>query len=316
MRKAGSKKRIGLLYGGSPSEVEDLEKPIWTTIQRLGWIGDENLFVERAFADGDAGVLKHLAETLVSKHVDLILAVGNSAPLAAARATQMIPIVFVNTLLPLERGLIDSYARPGRNATGVALYTDLEVTTKRLDFLKQIVPFATRLSWTALAAYFSLETVSGHPRDMIPTYVRAARQAGFETRFHQVRQDQDLNRLFAEIVASSAQALMAALSGLPPDTVKSYIALALRHRLPTAFFDRGFVKAGGLLSYGLPHAEEQLNGVRCGEYVDRVLLGAAPGSIAVYRPDKYEFVINLNTAKELGLRLPQSLLLRADEVIQ
>ena len=133
----------------------------------------------------------------------------------------MIPIVFVNTLLPLERGLIDSYARPGRNATGVALYTDLEVTTKRLDFLKRDrairhSPFLDRLSGVSF-----VETVSGHPRDLIPTYVRAAREAGFEPRFHQVRQDQDLNRLFAEIVASSAQALMAAVSGLPPDTVKA-----------------------------------------------------------------------------------------------
>jgi putative ABC transport system substrate-binding protein len=219
----------------------------------------------------------------------------------------------VNTLLPLERGLIDSYARPGRNVTGVALYKDLEVTTKRLDFLKQIVPFATRLCWTAQAQFLSLETVSSQSLDLIPTLERAAREAGFEPRFYQLRQGQDLSRLFAEMVASSAQALMAA--GPPPD-LKSYIALALRYRLPTAFFDSDFVKAGGLLSYGLSDAEAQLNFVRCGEYVDRVLLGAAPESIPVYRPDRYEFVINLNTAKKLGLRVPQSLLLRADEVIQ
>jgi len=312
--RPSAQRRIAFLYGGTSADTEDLEKNFFAAMSRLGWVRDKNVVVERAFADRDGARLASLAEELIRKHVEIILAVGQSAPTAVARATRTIPVVFVNSFWPLERGLIDSYSRPGRNVTGIAASIGIEATTKRLDFLRQVVPSATRLSWTASPFYFSLDTVSDRGYNMIPVLERAAKERGFESRFHEVVEGQNLDRLFGEIMASSAQALVS--MGMPNSAVSGYTLLALRNRLPSAAFYREFVEAGCLLSYGTPDSVEESAAMRSAEYVDRILRGARPDDMPVYTPDKYELVINLKTAKALGLTIPQALLLRANEVIQ
>jgi putative ABC transport system substrate-binding protein len=283
-------------------------------MSRLGWVRDKSLAVERAFADRDGARLARLVDELIRKHVEVVLAVGQSAPTAVARATRAIPIVFMESLWPLERGLIDSYARPGRNVTGIAASIGVEATTKRLDFLREVVPSATRLSWTASPSYFSLETVSGRGYNMIPVLEGAAKERGFESRFHEVRDGQNLDRLFGEIIASSAQALMSV--PMPSTAVSGYMVLAIGHRLPSASFNREYVQAGCLIGYGSPDLGSEATAMRSAEYVDRILRGARPEDMPVYTPDKYELVINLKTARALGLTIPQSLLLRANEVIR
>jgi len=307
-------RRIAFLYGGIPADTENLEKNFFAAMSRLGWVRDKNVVVERAFADRDSARLASLAEELIRKHVEVILAVGQSAPTAVARATQTIPVVFVNSFWPLERGLIDSYGRPGRNVTGIAASNGIEATTKRLDFLRQVVPSATRLSWTGYPFYFSLATVSGSDYNMIPVLERAAKERGFESRFYEVADGRNLDRLFGEIMASSANAIVS--MGMSNSAVSGYALLALRNRLPSAAFFREFVEAGCLLSYGTPDSEDESSAIRSAEYVDRILRGARPANMSIYTPDKYELVINLKTATALGLTIPQSLLLRANELIR
>jgi putative ABC transport system substrate-binding protein len=308
-------RRIALIYGGFETDTEDFEKAFFAAMSRLGWARDSNIVVERAFANGDENRLAKLPADLNQKRVELIVALGNSAPTVAARATRTIPVVFVGTYWPLERGLIDSYARPGRNVTGIAGSTDIEAHTKRLDFLRQIVPSATKLSWTSSPSFLSFKTVDGRDYRMVPVFDAAAKERGFDSRFHEVTDWQNLDLLFQEITASSAQALMS-VGAIPQRAVRSYIALATRYHLPTAFFWREYAQAGGLFSYGTPDLDSESHAMRSAEYVDRILRGAKPDDMPVIRPDKYELVINVKTASALGVTIPQSLLARANEVIQ
>ena len=307
-------RRIAFLYGRTSADTEDVEKTFLAAMRQLGWVPDKNIAVERAFADGDNTRLARLAEELIRKRVEVIVALGNRAPTAVARSTRTVPIVFVGLFWPLERGLIDSYARPGRNVTGIAGSSGIEATTKRLDYLRQVVPSATHLAWTASPEYFLLETLSGGEYNLVPVLEAAAKERGFDSRFHEVREGQNLDRLFGEIVASSAQALMSL--PMPQSAVTDYAALAIRHRLPSASFNTGYVEAGCLLGYGTPDSVDQLAATRAADYVDRILRGARPNDMPVYTPDTYELVINLKTAKALGVTIPQPLLLRANNVIK
>jgi putative ABC transport system substrate-binding protein len=152
--KSGRPRRIGILQLVDPSRTLEDDRDFWIAMTRIGWILDDNIVVERAYADGNEVRLASLAEELVRKRVEVILTLGQAAPVAAARATRTIPIVFFGVLWPVEQGLIDSFARPGRNVTGIAAYTGIEVTNKRLEFLREIVPAAKRLSWVWQAGFF------------------------------------------------------------------------------------------------------------------------------------------------------------------
>jgi len=309
-----AQRRLGILYAGSSDDITAQLDAFVAEMGRRGWFDNENIVINTAFAKYDAARLTPLVEDLVRNRTEIIVTFGQAAPVAAARATATIPIVFVDNTWPLERGLIDSYARPGRNATGIALSTGIEATTKRLDFLREIVPSATRLAWTGSSTFLFLETVSGAQHIMIPALTAAAKERGFESRIHEVRDWQNLEPLFKEIAAASAQALMSL--PVPRTAIRRFTELATRYRLPTAYFDRENVEAGGLLSYGTPESESLANAARAAEYVDRILRGAKAANLAVYTPDRYELVINLKTARALGVAVPQSLLLRAQAVIQ
>jgi len=307
-------KTLGILTLVATQDAERFWLPgLRAKLKTLGWIEGQNLVIEIAFADTKVDRLAALADELVRKRVDVIWAYPEVAAIAAARATRTIPIVFVNAPWPVEQGLIESYGRPGRNVTGVSTYTGLEVSAKRLEFLKAVAPTAARLSW--ILGSPTEQTVDGAGFDLRPMLSQAAGSLGYDVRYHFVPKSDDLDTVFADILASRAQALSVA------GTVATFVAreriaaFALSNRLPTACANFAFVEAGCLLGYNA--AGGAFASIpRSLEYVDRILRGARPADLPVERPSNYELVINLKTAKALGLLVPQSVLLNAGRVIE
>jgi len=309
-----SSRTIGVLsLGIAPTAEQIARNPFVVMMKEHGWVEGTNLTVERRYAEFKSERLAGFAEDLVRKRVDLIITIGPEATLAAARATKSIPIVFVFVVWPLEQGLIDSFARPGRNITGTAFYTGVEVTNKRLEYLRAVAPLAKRLSWLWPTDY--AETLSGGRFDMAPVMEAAAKGLGFETRFHGIRKSEDISRALDEIRAWPADAISAS-SEYVTAASQRIAEFALREKLPTAFPDRRNVEAGGLLFYGPSLAETPRLTSRHASYVDRILRGAQPAELPVERPSQYELVINLKTAKVLNLKIPQELLIRADRLIE
>lgn len=313
--KAGPVRRIGLLSLESAStsrlfRPEDMRGGI---LAKAGWIEGENLVVERAYADGDAERLAGLAQELVRKKVEVIVTFIAEAAMAAGRATQTIPIVFFAVDFPLEQGFINSYAHPGRNMTGVASWTDVAVVSKRLEILREIAPTAKRLS--SLASWTSADTLSGGRFDLAPLLLAGAKELGFEVRVHRLAKPQDLEAALSDTAAWPAHAL--AVGGPVAGALGQRVAdFALQHRLPTAAAFRSIVDKGALLSYAPVPSELMVLGRRGIGYIARILGGEKPADLPVERPSKYELVINLKTAKALGITMPRSVLMRADEVIQ
>jgi ABC-type uncharacterized transport system substrate-binding protein len=307
-------KMLGILTLASTQDAERFWLPgLRAKLKALGWVKGQNLVIESAFADAKVERLAALAEELVRKRVDVILANPDLPAIAAARATRTIPIVFVNVSWPVEQGLIESYGRPGGNVTGVSTYTGLEVSAKRLEFLKAVAPTATRLSW--ILGSPTEQTVDGAGFDVRPVLSQAARSLGYEVRYHFVQKSEDLDPVLADILASRAQAL--SVAGNPATFVarERIAAFALSNRLPTACASFWLVDAGGLLSYnaaggGFAAIPRSL------EYVDRIFRGASPADLPVERPSNYELVLNLKTANALGLQVPPAVLLRASRVIE
>jgi putative ABC transport system substrate-binding protein len=313
--KPGRPRTIGALTLGSEPKIPVPQRLPSIAFRKLGWIEGENFLIERRWADLKAERLAPFAEELVRKRVEVIWAYGPDATLAAARATQSIPIVFTNVPYPIEQGLIDSFARPGRNATGTSFFTDIGVAQKLFEFLRAIAPAAKRLS--VLTQPDAVETVAGD-RVVLPGVVRgaAAERMGFEPRYHEIRKLEDIDAAFQEIIAWRADAI-AAGGGEHLFAARQRIAeFALRHRLPVVSSYFATVEAGGLLSYGVAGSEAQAMVIRCVEYVDRILRGARPGELPVERPSRYELVINAKTAQALGLKIPPVLRALAARVIE
>ena len=313
-------KRIGELSLGAGPEKADPGKPLehersfWDALSKKGWILGDNIVIERAYANWKAERLSALAEDLVRKGVDVILCEDETAMVAAARATQSIPILFNGALTPVEQGLIESFSRPGRNLTGIAQHAGTEVATKRLEFLRAIVR-GERLSWLWGGDTRFAETVAGGRFDLAQMYERAAAGLGFSTRLHFVPAPADIDKVFEEIIAWRAQAITG--GGWQVTAVRGRVAeFALRNGLPFASNHRSYVEAGGLLSHGPSTSERVLLGQGFVDYLDRILRGAKPSELPVIQPSRYELVINTKTAKTLGLTIPRSVLQRADEIVQ
>jgi putative ABC transport system substrate-binding protein len=312
--KVGQPRRIGVLALSFEPKIPVAQRLTIIAFRKLGWIEGENLLVERAYADLRADRLPALAEELVRKRVEIIWTIGPDATLAAARATRSIPIVFMNVPYPVEQGLIDSFARPGRNLTGTSFFTDAGVGEKLYEFLREIAPAAKRLS--RLSEPHAVETLAAGRVDLGRAARTSAHRLGFELRSHEIRKLEDLDTAFAEITAWRADAIHAA-GGEHLYVARQRIAeFGLRHRLPCSSASFATVEAGGLLSYGAAASEVEAMYIRGAEYMDRILRGARPSELPVQRPSKYELVINSKTAKALGLKIPQSLLLRAHRVIE
>lgn len=304
---------LGILTLNPPQTPEELAKnPFMQRLAKLGWAEGRNLAVVRRAAAGRVDLLPGYAAELVAKRVDVIWAYGSEAAVATARATKTIPIVFWGAPFPVEQGLVESLARPGRNVTGVALVSNAEVIAKRLQFLREIAPGVVRVAWIDSAA--ENHTVSGTPYSgWVLQIETAAREHGFELQRYAVATPSEVTPALESIRKSRAQGVLVAVS---PATfiARRTIADALRqYRLPAAYGLKDYVEAGGMVSYGPDWVETTYQSLA---YIDRVLRGAKPADLPVELPSKYELAVNTTSAKALGLVVPQSFLARADRVIE
>lgn len=281
-------------------------------LEDLGWREGRNLRIERAIGSGREDQLPALAADLVQKKVDVIVTIGPEATVAAARATTTIPIVFWGVGLPVEQGVVDSLARPGRNATGYAWAALMNVSAKQLELLKETVPGLTRIAW--IEAPDSIRTVSG--QDFIQPRLQLrdiGRGLGLEIIEHVVQRSEDFDVVFGRILASRVRGLAVRPNNLTWRERKRIADFALRNRLPSSYGERDYVEAGGLISYGINWRSTIPPTVA---YIDRVLRGAKPSELPVELPSRYEVAVNLRTAAALGVMIPQSVMLRAERVIE
>jgi putative ABC transport system substrate-binding protein len=309
-RSAGQVPRIGLLSNSSrsttPSPARPQEREAFLRgLRELGWIEGQNVSVEYRWAEGNPDRLPALAAELVQAKVDVIVAAGIAGIRAAQSATSTIPIVFVILNDPVDVGLVKSLARPGGNATGMASQFE-ELITKQLQLLKEAVPNVSRI---ALLGY-EHSTVSG---GLLRAAETAARRLGLTPQILKVADVSEFENAFRAARNGQAAAIQVMPSPFFSAHRQRLIVLAARYRLPASYEFKNYVEDGGLMSYG-PNINEMFHGMA--RYVDRILKGANPGDLPIERPTKFELVINLKTAKALGLAIPQTLLLRADQVIQ
>jgi putative ABC transport system substrate-binding protein len=275
-------------------------------LHALGYIEGQNITLEYRFADGQFDQLSDLAAALVQRQVDVLATDTTDAALAAKHATQTIPIVMAASVSPVERGLVDSLARPGGNVTGLA-FQPQELMGKRVELLREAVPGVTRI------AYLWHPTTTAGPAAMLQEVERAARALGVQLQSLEVQGPEEFDRAFAAMTQEHAGAFMTIPSAVFWAHRTQIVALATRHRLPGLFPEREFVEAGGLMTYG-PSLRESFR--RAATFVDKILKGAKPADLPVEQPMKLELVINLKTAQALGLTMPPVLLFQADEVLQ
>jgi putative ABC transport system substrate-binding protein len=276
-------------------------------LRDLGYVEGRNVVIEYRDAEGKLERLPALAAELVALKVDVIVAGGTPQALAAKQATRTVPIVFV-VGDAITSGLVTSLARPGGNVTGLSILAP-ELVGKCLEQLTQAVPGVSRVAvlWQPGGQGERTE------KDMLKEAEVAARALGVRLQFVEARGPADFDRAFSEMTRARAGALTVLPSAMFGSEPRRLVDLAAKNRLPAVYLSREFVDAGGLMSYG-PSIADLFR--RAATYVDRILKGAKPGDLPVEQPTKFELVINLKAAKALGLTIPQSLLGRADEVIQ
>jgi len=305
-QQGGKVPRIGFLSATSPSDRPPLLDAFRQKLRELGWVEGQNIVIDYRYAEGRADRLPDLAAELVRVKVDLIVSWGTQGVMAAKNATETIPIVMIAVRDPIGTGLIASLARPGGNVTGVSGSAGLEWVAKQLELLKETVPKIARV------AILSNPTNAYHQLAIRELDV-AARPLGVQLQLLGARGANEFDGAFAAMAKESVGALLV-LSDVMLNSHGTRLAdLAAKSRLPAAYGVRESVEAGGLMSYG-PSFHDSFR--RGATYVDKILKGAKPAELPVEQPTKFELVINMKTAKALGLTIPQSVLLRADEVIQ
>jgi putative ABC transport system substrate-binding protein len=307
-QQAGKIDRIGYLTPSSAGDTPHLREAFRQGLRDLGYVEGRNVVIEYRSAEGKVERLPALAAELVALKVDVILAPSTPAALAAKQATKTIPIVFTSVADPVASGLVTSLARPGGNVTGLATLAP-ELVGKCLELLKQAVPGVSRVAvlWTPGALGERTE------KDMLKATDVAAQALGVRLQFVEARGPEDFDRAFSEMTGARTGALTVFPSAMLFFERRRLVDLAAKSRLPTVFTWRESVDAGGLMGYGPNQADFNR---RAATYVDKILKGAKPADLPVEQPTKFELVINLKTANALGLTIPQSILGRADEVIQ
>jgi putative ABC transport system substrate-binding protein len=299
---SGRTPRIGLLFTGSPPlrSVEAFR----AGLRDLGYVEGRSIILEYRLApEGRTDQLPDLAADLVRVGIDVIVAQATAHALAARRATSSIPIVFGAVSDPLGSGLVASLARPGANLTGLSLQAP-DVARKLMELLKEALPNASRVA--------ALGDPSGsvHSRSEVEA---AAKLLRIDLQLLDVREPRDLDSAFQAAKLARVEAVITIPSAFFATHRVRVADLALKSRLPAVSIETGFAEAGGLMSYG-PNIPDSHR--RAATYVDKIIKGAKPADLPVEQPTKFELVINMKTAKALGLTIPQSILLRADQVIQ
>jgi putative tryptophan/tyrosine transport system substrate-binding protein len=274
-------------------------------LQQLGWIVGKNVRVDYRLAGIDADTLRKYAGELVALAPDVILAQSSPSIAALLQATRTAPIVFTIVADPVAAGYVDSLAHPGGNATGFTVF-EYSIAAKWLELLKEIAPRVTRV------AVFRELTIAAGPAQFSAAQT-VAPSLGMELRPVDTRDAGEIERTITAFAAGSNGGLLVTGSSSSTLHRNLIITLAARYRLPAVYFQRLFVTAGGLISYGADYVDQFR---RAAGYVDRILKGEMPGDLPVQAPTKYELVVNIKTAKELGLTIPPAVLARADAVIE
>jgi putative ABC transport system substrate-binding protein len=296
---------IGMLNGGMANANAFTVTALRRGLEETGWVERRNVGIEYRWAEDQQDRLPALAADLVHRHVAVIAAGPTAAALAAKAATTTIPIVFQTGRDPVADGLVASFSRPGGNITGVSQLA-LELGAKRLDLLRKLIPNAGLVAVLA----FPQTLVS---REQVADLQQAAQAVGVRLLVLNIGDDRDLEPAFASLVAQRAGALIVSASGFFFSRRDRLAALAARHAIPTIYQSREFMSAGGLMSYGGDFSDVYR---QIGVYVGRILKGEKPENLPVVQPTKLELVINLKTARALGLEVPGQLLAVADEVIE
>jgi putative ABC transport system substrate-binding protein len=299
--------RIGYL-GRDIASGPHLPEAFLQGLRDLGYIEGRNVVIEYRDAKGKSERLPALAAELVALKVDVIVAASILPALAAQQATRTLPIVFASVGDPVSSGLVTSLARPGGNVTGLSFLAP-DLVGKHLELLKEAVPRASRVAVLWQPGFLG----ERGERDMLKRAEAAARTLGVQPQFVEARDPADFDRAFSEMTRARAGALTVLSSSMFLGERRRLVDLAAKHRLPAEYPYREFVDAGGLMSYGANVADLYR---RAATYVDRILKGAKPGDLPVEQATKFELVVNLKTAKALGITIPQLVLGRADEVIQ
>jgi putative tryptophan/tyrosine transport system substrate-binding protein len=295
--------RIGVLERTSPAINAANFEGFKQGLREHGYVEGKNLVIEYRSADGRDDRFPDLAAELVRSKVDLILTRGTPAALAAKRATETIPVVMTGTGNPVAAGIVASLARPGGNVTGISSVST-ELDAKRVELLRELVPKTTRL-----VALYNM----GNPA-IPPAWKEvetAARALGIQPQLLDVRKVEDLAPAFEEAIKQRADAMLVGLETLTQTNQRLIVELAAKHRLPAVYSSQEF--AGGLVIYGVNYPEHYR---RAAAFADKIFKGTRPTDLPVERPTTFELVINTRAARALGLTIPPSLLLRADQVIQ
>ena len=300
--------RIGYLTGNLATGLH-MQEAFRQGLRDLGYVEGRNVVIEYRDAQGKYKRLPALAAELVALKVEVIVVTNTPAALAAKQATKTIPIVLAWVGDPVGSGLITSLAQPGGNVTGLSFLVP-ELVGKRLELLKQAVPGASRIAVLWHPGDFPERT----EKDMLREADVAARALGVRLQVVEARGPEDFDRVFSDMARARADAVTVQSTNIFFIERRRLVELAAKNRLPAMYLTREFVDAGGLMSYAAPSVADSFR--RAATYVDKILKGAKPADLPVEQPTKFELVINLKTAKDLGLTIPQSVLARADEVIE
>ena len=296
-------RRIGFLLVGFSPESDEVQQ-FRQGLRDAGYIEGRDVVIEWRSVDGDYARLPELAADLVQRKVDVIVAESTPGTWAVKRATSTIPIVMVAVANPIESGLVASFAHPGGNLTGLSNMA-IELSARRLQLLKKTIPRLTRV-----AALWNPDTP--YPK-VIDDLKAAAPSLSIELNFVSARTPEEFGPAFSAVSRAHAQALYLVSDVLFFSHRMTLVELVSKAKLPAMYWQRNFTDEGGLMSYG-PNLGDLAR--RSAGYVDKILKGAKPGDLPIEQPTKFEFVVNLKTARALGLTIPESVLLEADEVIR
>jgi len=298
--------RIGFLFGSSLSIASARIEAFRQGLRELGYVEGKSIVIEWRSAEGKLDRLPSLAAELVRLKVDVIVTAGPLPTRAAKEATNTIPIVITNEGDPVGTGFVASLARPGGNITGLSTLAP-ELSGKRLELLKEIIPRLSRV------AVFGTSTLPGNAQSLKEVEL-AAGASGVKLQYLDVLDPKDIETAFRAAVKGRADAVLMMVAGGVASSQRTQIVdLAVKSRLPVMYSERAYVEAGGLMTYGVNLADLSR---RAATYVDKILKGRKPADLPVEQPMKFEFIINLIAAKQIGLTIPPNVLVRADKVIR
>jgi putative tryptophan/tyrosine transport system substrate-binding protein len=294
---------VGVLFNSSPPEQYGALDALRAGLRDLGHVDGQNISIDARYADGKLERLPALAAELVAARPDVIVAAGPPAARALRGATDKVPIVLAIVTDPVADGLVTSLSHPGGNLTGLA-FQNAELTEKRLEMLREAAPSTRRIAVLS-------DSSMAHAGESAA--LNAASALGFTAKVYAVQSAADFGAAFQAMVRDKAEGLMVLASPMLAAHRKLLLGMVAQRRLPSTYENRTFVDDGGLMSYGPSFVQMWRQSAR---YVDKILKGARPSDLPMEQPTKFELVVNLRAAKSLGLTIPQTLLLRADDVVQ